>query len=90
MFVAYAQKHHYLRLGMILKHIYKYVVAAAIMFASIMVINHYLTGPLCTVIQIITGIAIYFAMLLILKDKIFYENVKIVLSPKSKEEVTNE
>ena len=26
MFVAYAQKHHYLRLGMILKHIYKYVV----------------------------------------------------------------
>lgn len=90
MFVAYAQKHHYLRLGMILKHIYKYVVAAAIMFASIMVINHYLTGPLCTVIQIITGVAIYFAMLLILKDKIFYENVKIVLSPKSKEEVTNE
>ena len=89
LFVIYAQKHHYLNLKEILKNIYKYVISALIMFVAVYFIGKLMDGIVATVIQIIGGAIIYFLLLLILKDKIFYETIKSLFFTK-KEGVINE
>lgn len=89
LFVIYAQKHHYLNLKEVLKNIYKYVISALIMFVVVYFIGKVLEGSLSTIIQILGGAAIYFLLLLLLKDKIFYETIKSLFSTK-KEGIINE
>ena len=59
------------------------------MFVAVYFIGKLMDGIVATVIQIIGGAIIYFLLLLILKDKIFYETIKSLFFTK-KEGVINE
>ena len=59
------------------------------MFVLVYFIGKVLEGALATIIQILGGAAIYFLLLLLLKDKIFYETIKSLFSTK-KEGIINE
>ena len=59
------------------------------MLVAVYFIGKLMDGIIATVIQIIGGAIIYFLLLLILKDKIFYETIKSLFFTK-KEGVINE
>lgn len=52
----------------VLKKALKYLLTAILMGLSIFWIDHYLTGIICTLIQILAGCFVYFGILLLIKD----------------------
>ncbi len=64
----------FLRLSQLVKVSYKKVIAAVIMFFYLLLVDRFVEGnALCLTIQVIGGAAIYFALLLLMKDKFLKE-----------------
>jgi len=51
---------------------YKYLFAGIMMFICCMVLQIFLSGFICFIIQIIVGVIVYFGILIIFKDEFIY------------------
>ncbi len=58
----------------------KYMICAVVMAATIYWLDNFMTGILCTVVQIIAGAVVYFCLLLLIKDSFFCTTMYNVLS----------
>lgn len=61
-----------LNLREIVKLSYKYIFASILMFVCCMLVRLVLTGIMCVTLQILIGVAVYFGVLIILKDEYIY------------------
>lgn len=62
----------------VIKMTYKYFIASIIMFAISMVVGHFITNNLLSIlVQVIVSVISYFVVLIILKDKMIFEGIEI-------------
>ncbi|MBR5227162.1 MAG: flippase [Clostridia bacterium] len=81
--MIYIVKNKIINIKYFIKDMHKYVISSIIMFVSIYLITKFLsTGIICTLIQVIIGIIVYIALLLILKDEFLINTLKSVFNRK--------
>ena len=58
---------------------YKYVIASLVMFMCSMIVSHFISDNLISItVQVCISISVYFIILLILKDKLLLEGLKMI------------
>ncbi|MCH5180070.1 MAG: oligosaccharide flippase family protein [Erysipelotrichales bacterium] len=80
-YFLYAKK--YIPFKQVILLSYKYVISALVMLLGVYILGMYVHGILGTIIQIGCGAIIYFAMILILRDKFVINTIKSIFKRRS-------